>query len=95
MKNKDDYDNGWTKPVFNPSTGKTCSGGAARNLRTAQAGGAQALFNMGGIAVMQHIEPLVNNLQKQLQDSQVLYKLFLQFLNKKEIVTTDFVNDKK
>jgi|GEM_PF-1788284 len=84
MKNKNDYDNGWTKPVVNPATGKTCSGGAARNLRTAQVGGAQAIFNMGGITIMQHIEPVVSSLQKQLQDSIELNKQFSQLLSEQK-----------
>jgi len=43
MRNPDDHEAGWTKKTKNPKTGKYCSGGAARNLKIAQAGGVVSL----------------------------------------------------
>jgi hypothetical protein len=67
MKNTNDYEAGWTTACFNPETGKICYGGAARNLRTAQAGGAQAINNNGVVTAMQLLEPLVMRLENQLE----------------------------
>lgn len=80
MENPDDYHAGWTRPIVNPKTGKQCSGGAARNLRTAQEGGAAAIYNTGAINAMQYIQPIVGRLEAQLQESHHLNKQLIQLL---------------
>ncbi|ELQ8317903.1 hypothetical protein R2571_006810 [Pseudomonas aeruginosa] len=72
MKNPEDYQSGWTQPIFNPRTGLQCSGGAARNIRLAQVGGAEALFNAGGVNALNQVTPLVQQLQAQLATAQLI-----------------------
>ena len=80
MKNINDYNAGWTTSCLNPKTGKICSGGAARNLKTAQAGGAQAIYNNGVITTMQLLEPLVMRLENQLELANEQNKQFILFM---------------
>lgn len=70
MKNEDDYKSGWTTQTKNPSTGKKCSGGAARNLRTAQAGGASAVQARAAVVAIQSIQPVIEAQQAQIQQQQ-------------------------
>ncbi|MBL3607111.1 hypothetical protein JMN21_17220 [Pseudomonas syringae pv. actinidiae] len=72
MKNPSDYEAGWTTQIINPKTGKPCSGGAARNLHLAEKGGAEAVFNAGGIAVLNQLTPLLERMQAQLDIAQQL-----------------------
>ncbi|MDX1296636.1 MAG: hypothetical protein R3260_00135 [Pseudomonas sp.] len=72
MKNRDDYDAGWTGKVFNPKTGKTPSGGAARSLRIAQMGGAEAVFNAGGVHALAQVVPFIEQLQGQIATAQLI-----------------------
>lgn len=71
MKNPEDYQSGWTQTIINPKTGLPCSGGAARNIRLAQTGGAEALFNAGGVNALNQVTPLVQQLQAQLATAQL------------------------
>lgn len=80
MRNPDDYRAGWTTTTVNPRTGKQCSGGAARNLRTAQAGGAVGIYNTGFIHALQYMQPMVERLEAQLKESSELNKQFVQLL---------------
>ena len=80
MRNSDDYQAGWTTRIINPNTGKQCSGGAARNLRTAKAGGAVGIYNTGIIDAMQYIQPVVERLEAQLQESGKLNKQLIELL---------------
>ncbi|WP_312924723.1 hypothetical protein [Stutzerimonas nitrititolerans] len=82
MKNPEDYAAGWTKKTINPKTGKSPSGGAARNLRLAKMGGAEALFNSGGIHALSQITPLVQQLQSQLAASQLMNEEMAKRLSK-------------
>lgn len=66
MKNPRDYEAGWTGKTFNPATGKTPSGGAARNMLVAQAGGASAVYAAGGADALNQIAPLIEQLQNRL-----------------------------
>lgn len=76
MINPNDYYVGWTTTTINPKTGKTCSGGAARNLRTAQVGGAAAIYNAGAIQAMQQIQPVIDRYEAQLKEySKLLIQL--------------------
>jgi len=72
MKNPNDFEAGWTKQTTNPKTGKPCSGGAARNMHLAQQGGAEAVFNAGGISVLNQVAPLLEQMKAQLDISQQL-----------------------
>jgi hypothetical protein len=60
MKNVNDYEAGWTTSLINPATGKKVSGGAARNHRTKQAGGAHAIYNVGAINAIQQMQPIID-----------------------------------
>lgn len=70
MKNQDDYKSGWTQKTINPKTGKECSGGAARNLRLAQAGGANSIQVMATVKAMQSVQPIVEQQQTQIKHQQ-------------------------
>lgn len=70
MQNPNDFEAGWTKQAINPKTGKPCSGGAARNMHLAQQGGAEAVFNAGGISVLSQMAPLLQQMKAQLEISQ-------------------------
>ena len=84
MKNPDDYQTGWTTSIVNPKTGKRCSGGAARNLRTGQVGGESAIYNSGAVAAMQYVQPVVDRLEAQLQKSNELNEQLVQLLATKQ-----------
>jgi len=82
MINHNDYYAGWTTTIINPKTGKSCYGGAARNLRTAQVGGAAAIYNAGAIQAMQQIQPVVDRYEAQLKEySKLLIRLTPSKLN--------------
>lgn len=66
VKNPRDYEAGWTGKTYNPATGKTPSGGAARNMLVAQAGGASAVYAAGGADALNQIAPLIEQLQNRL-----------------------------
>lgn len=70
MKNKQDYQTGWTTQTTNPTTGKKCSGGAARNLRIAQAGGANSVQVVAAVQAVQSVQPIVDAQQAQIQQQQ-------------------------
>ncbi|MEB5836238.1 hypothetical protein MXF26_08185 [Pantoea dispersa] len=70
MKNKDDYDAGWTTPAVNPATKKTCSGGAARNMKLAQLGGANAIQVVAAVKAVQSLQPIIEAQQAQIQQQQ-------------------------
>lgn len=72
MRNPEDYAAGWTTATLNPRTGKRCSGGAARNLKTAQMGGAVGIQNDGFIKGVQFVQPVVERLEAQLEKSNKL-----------------------
>lgn len=72
MKNPNDFNEGWTTKITNPQTGKGCSGGAARNLRIAQQGGAAAVQAAGAMAAIQCVQPVIERLEKALHDSNKL-----------------------
>ena len=80
MKGHDDYQEGWTTTAYNPKTGKMCSGGAARNMRIAQQGGVTALEDKAKMEAFQYIQPLVESLQKQLDNSMVNNQKFAALL---------------
>lgn len=82
MKNRDDYEAGWTKPTLNPKTGKRPAGGAARNMLLAQQGGAQAVRNAGAIDAYNQMAPLFEQYQNQLNASQKISGQLLQKLQK-------------
>lgn len=90
MINQNDYDAGWTKSAINPKTGKTCSGGAARNMKTALEGGAVAIYNAGAIHAIQYIQPVIARLETQLQKSNELNEQLVQlmFQQSKQIMTS-------
>lgn len=71
MKNEQDYKSGWTTKIINPATGKECSGGAARNLRTAQAGGSTAVQALAAVQAVQSLQPIIEAQQVQIQQQQV------------------------
>lgn len=74
MINEQDYNNQWTMPIVNPVTGKTCYGAAARNVRMSQYGGASGVFGagfgMGYIHAFNTVQPMIDNLQGQLNEAQ-------------------------
>ena len=70
MKNQQDYQAGWTTKITNPVTGKECSGGAARNLRTAKAGGNSAVQALAAMQAVQSIQPIIEAQQVQIQQQQ-------------------------
>lgn len=72
MQNQKDHESGWTQGIVNPKTGKRSYGGAARNIRLAQMGGAEALFDAGGVSAISQIAPLVNMLQGELAKSRTM-----------------------
>jgi len=69
MINENDYNAGWTKKAINPRTGKTCSGGAARNLKLAMSGGATGVESAAAMQTFLFMQPMFNDLQNQLQQS--------------------------
>lgn len=81
MKNKQDYQSGWTTQTTNPATGKKCSGGAARNLRVAQAGGANAVQVIAAVNAVQSIQPIVDAQQTQIQQQQTQIGVLTQALD--------------
>lgn len=77
MKNQADYDAGWTGRTFNPRTGKWSSGGAARAMLVARAGGAQAVQAAGFAAGVEYVAPLLEQAQAQLRETtRVLQAVF-------------------
>ncbi|WP_248464817.1 hypothetical protein [Pectobacterium versatile] len=74
MKNKDDYDAGWTTQTVNPATKKKCSGGAARNLKLGQLGGANAIQVIAAVKAVQSLQPIIEAQQAQIQQQQVQIK---------------------
>jgi len=70
MKNKQDYLSGWTTPTVNPATGRRCSGGAARNLKIAQLGGANAIQVTTVMKTMESLQPIINTQQNQINQQQ-------------------------
>ncbi|MBS0861926.1 hypothetical protein [Providencia rettgeri] len=82
MKNEQDYNAGWTTQTTNPATGKKCSGGAARNLRMAQAGGANAVQVLAAVQAVQAIQPIINEQQVQIEQQQIQITTLTQALSK-------------
>lgn len=74
MKNENDYNSGWTTPTINPATGKKCAGGAARNLRIAQSGGANAVQVLAALTAVDSIQPIIQQQQEQIQQQGVQIK---------------------
>ncbi|BEB60651.1 hypothetical protein FJQ53_26720 [Escherichia coli] len=81
MKNEDDYKSGWTTQTTNPATGKKCSGGAARNLRIYQAGGANSVRVKAAIEGVQSIQPIIDVQQSQIEQQQVQIAMLTQSLS--------------
>lgn len=81
MKNGQDYQAGWTTQTTNPATGKRCSGGAARNLKIAQAGGANAVQVIAAVDAVRSIQPIVDVQQAQIQQQQTQIEVLTQALN--------------
>ncbi|WJV64585.1 hypothetical protein PCO87_11520 [Pectobacteriaceae bacterium C52] len=77
MKDSDDYQAGWTKKVLNPKTGKFCSGGAARNMLTAKAGGVVAIQNNAFISGVQYVQPIIESYQEKLKSATDLIEKLL------------------
>ena len=77
MRNVSDYAAGFTKKTFNSRTGKFCSGGAARNLHTAEGGGLAERESKaaaaGFLEAFRVLQPVVENYSKQLEE----YRSFL------------------
>ncbi len=69
MKNQDDYKAGWTGKTYNPKTGKWSSGGAARNMNLARAGGAESVRASGYLAAVEQLAPLMQRMEAQLEAS--------------------------
>lgn len=93
MKNENDYQAGWTKQIINPATGKKCSGGAARNLKIAQAGGANAMQVASVMETLQSIQPIVDAQQAQILQQQTQITMLTDTLTKAIKAITK--NDKK
>lgn len=72
MRNPKDYDAGWTTPFFDPVTGQWYYGGAARLVRMARMGGAYAVEEAGGNAMLLQLSPLMNQLQDRIAASEAL-----------------------
>lgn len=89
MKNEDDYNAGWTTPVINPKTGEVCYGGAARNIRLSQFGGANALVVFGANQAFQTMAPLFADIQNQLAQSNLINTQLMAFLNTTNGYTQD------
>lgn len=89
MKNPTDYEAGWTGSVLNPKTNKSCSGGAARNLRLAQQGGVAAVESKAVLQTLIHLQPVIESLQAQLEKSQSLNAQFA------EIITANSKQNRK
>lgn len=85
MKNEQDYQAGWTAQTTNPTTGKKCSGGAARNLKIAQVGGVNAVAVNAVVQAVQSIQPIVDVQQAQIQQQktqiEILTKSLTQAIN--------------
>ncbi|MEW5620628.1 hypothetical protein ABGT18_04740 [Pseudomonas putida] len=72
MKNPKDYEAGWTTPIFDPVTRQWLFGGAARLYRLAKMGGAQAVEEAGGNAMLLQLAPLMSQLQDRISASEAL-----------------------
>ncbi|MBV6303445.1 hypothetical protein KVP10_01035 [Candidimonas humi] len=80
MQNPDDYKAGWTTQALNPKTGELRSGGAARNMKTAQRGGVAAPENDATMQAFLYIQPLVDSLQARLGESMKLNQQLAQLV---------------
>lgn len=72
MRNPKDYEAGWTKPIWDPVTRRWLTGGAARLYRMAQMGGAHAVEEAGGNAMLLKLAPLINQLEARIAASEAL-----------------------
>lgn len=82
MKNVKDYDAGLTTGCLNPATGRMCYGGAARNLRTFQAGGLASIKEderaVGVIIGLELAKPMLAQYQNQLAQATIALQHALQ-----------------
>ncbi|MGE4519538.1 MAG: hypothetical protein AB7E04_08535 [Desulfobacteraceae bacterium] len=86
MKNRDDYEAGWTKPIVNPKTGKKCSGGAARNHRTANAGGVENIRAGAFMEGINYVTPILEQYRNQLkQNEKMIEKMAFIMKSSKQI----------
>ena len=82
MKNPADYHAGFTTPLHVPGKEKPLTGGAARNARLAAIGGATGAQAQAIAAFQTYIEPVIDQMQKQLAAQQQMVQQVMNMMQK-------------
>lgn len=83
MKNPADYNAGFTKPLYVPGKARPLTGGAARNARLADIGGATGAQAQAIAAFQAHIGPVIEKMQNQLSSQQQMMMQMMQMMQRR------------
>lgn len=82
MQNPNDYNAGFTQPILGPNG--MLYGGAARNYRLGQIGGATGAQAQAIAAFEMHISPVITQMQNQLNQQQQMLMQVVQMMQRRD-----------